>query len=385
MDVKLLFELFEQFEYQFGSDGGKMLLMKILIFIYRILSSLGIQFHAPVVISVRDEASAKALIRELQGLIPVAEVKVNCTDAEFAREFAKYNEEAIVVTGVETKTKYENLKRFADLCRDDEYRGTKFDDPVFVVCVGEIPMTVNDICIGKIKLADSNLHLAEIRNERWETFTRYLITEIQKHFPIIEWELSQLKKAFLKKEDASENEEMAVWYAVERLMRVLIEGATEPQGSFLMEKISNTICEIEEHWLLDPVEGQFDEMFRTYLYREDIRRVVDIKKVTDEDIKYINETVFFDSEYYFIAEPLFITVSKPLEGVIGKNELKANLAEAGMLMRYGIEKPKYTSHQTMMTTEGQVTSPRLMKLRRKKIDRFGRIKLADVIAARGAR
>lgn len=296
-------------------------------FAYSMLRSWGKRLHSPIAVMV-DELE---LADEMASKLGIFQARVISTDTpfkEFQKKLESYHDDLCVLTYMEGRYTSENMGMLLSFVMQGETEVSRIEMPVIIAFRKVIPQAYQDKLSIAVQIDRTDL--TGLKREKMELHLNRLRDYILAKEQIVEHEIGR------PLECPCEGRDSGFWTAIINMI-----GLVFTQEDADRARMSKTLCaELQKAYTMaDSYEfnHQIPALFRqvfAQLSPEVCKFVEEASAagVADQDLSSV---VLYNPEHYYIPEKLFTELCKPLKEVVTVNQIKAVLAEEGILCTQG--------------------------------------------------
>lgn len=374
-----------------GEAAWKILLLKSMIFYYRLLNAWRLHIFLPVAIIVNDDRMQDVIMDEVRTCLPATISATDMSESAVDELLKRHNSDCIMVKHVKSRNTKNCLQRLAEISEAGRMIGKNgeeilFSDIVLVFFKDGIPLEYNEFFSGKVvfkenvlNLGDKGVHFSN------DTFWQKAISGIVQDWPLLRYQIEEMQRN--SSFQIQEAPEMWVFRGTEIFLLDLMEKSSmlPDEREYIQAEIKKARDQIEEEWFIDAQTGEWETVACKYIfkYAKQIPDILNIEALADKDVDKIGKLPMYDQKNYYLPTSLFDEVFASIYAVVGIRQIKEILANKGILKAEGNVRRYYTVHVPILTSGGQVFNPRMIVLVREKIDIPGHLTWLDAVRMKG--
>jgi hypothetical protein len=348
----------------YGEDGIKLLLLETVALNYPVIRCAGGGFKRPILVQVESGYEVENVVRLLTGYGIPKVLSIDSPKKTIRSSLQDIPYSVVIYTFAVGRTTRDNLNIL------DEYCGVIADesDNALVIVISDSPVLDEyaDYFSGSlyIKGCGKRIHINE------ESEAEFLDSEINY---ICE------NTSFYTNRDceySNEEEELVTFELAAEILRACI-------GSEKL--IDQAIGVIQNEWSYGSDPSIWLNLFCDQLekHAEQLLGICHSQRVPGAWVDRIDECILYDETAYYISDKLFRRVCAPLSKNVSINYIKSMLSIYGALTTVGQKAVHRTVSVPIVTEYGYIKCTRMVKLKKTKIDRVGRLPIQDLMKMNG--
>jgi len=351
-----------------------LLILRLGVLFYPILSAIGVGLHAPIGVIVEDEGMVEWIVEVLCGFAEPRIISLSERQCDFKKRVAvvKYELLAVLCKTISAHNR-ENLSYLNDLMVSKSIGDKVFSKLPVIFFIGGIPLELSDLLAGKI-IFEGNVKGGSLGDQRDNT--RQLLESFDyRSASRNEW-IDMLCK------DTQGNPFLDA--CQELSLRALRRRGETDEMTGWPRMVRSRIITMKEEWLISYDYSAWIEKMRDLILEEGkgFTASVDRKAVFSSERTVEYNVLFYDTKYYYITEQMFEKACRRIKYYISPCEMKQALAEADILVGEGENRKYYSIKLPISTPNGIRTLGRRMRIIRAWIDQPGELAWHEQISSR---
>lgn len=309
--------------------GAVLLLIESGAFTYSVLRKWGCRLHYPVGIiceslEISDEVANK------MGIFQNKVLNSNMPPSELLDALETYKDDLIVIQFSAGRYTADNFETIKTVCMRGECQNDELSAPMVVLFEHVIPETYQEYFSMVVELEESDLN--HLSRSMVACLTEVLKQKILCCSQVMEYEIMKTRK----EKAASYGRDSNFWIAVISMIAFSFFDQSADSSEKVIQYLSETLC--RAYALADSYEfyDQIPDLFREEFNKAipGICKFFPEKKASGLSAQNL-EVVFYDSDFYYIPQALFIRICEQLRPICTTNQVKEALAKANILCIQG--------------------------------------------------
>lgn len=357
----------------------KILIIKAAVMIYPLVAEMDGGISKPIAIIAESKEKIQQIFSQIRGFSPNTLDLLLMNKNEIKKIYTENEYEQFLILYQERKKCRENFQYVVSLNEVTNWRKTI----LFVGFCGGVPSECFEDVTGQIYVEPAAIY-GEDRMQKEENVARFLLRYIEQRQHEIFAKLYNIDDSVENWNHMKTAGEKLFVMAQVILKKIFHEICVNPKERYeresLLDKITERmLCDFE---ITENYDDMWEEQFQNLLKKssDKIFKAVDRNRMYARDIERIDELLIYDSQFYYLSENLLREICESwLEGISFSN-LRNVLTNAGIIVTEGRERRYYTVKLSIVTEYGGIIYPRVVKIPRNKIDRYGELSLYEMLS-----
>lgn len=312
--------------------GAALLQIETGAFACSVLRQWGCRLHYPVALVCESLEVADELAEKI-GIFQHRVLNSNMPPCEFLEALKTYHDDLIFIQYMRGRYTTENHESIMEICMRGVYQQEELSAPIVILFEQVIPEAYQDFFSLVVELEENDLD--KLDRSTVECMKEVLKQKILSHSQVMEYKI----KGIEKESAVSYGRDSNFWIAVISMLDFSFLDQSADSSEKVFQYLNETLR--RAYAMADSYEFYYQI---PDLFREEFNKAIPgickffpenkASEVSAQD----QEFIFFDSDFYYIPQALFIRICEPLRSVCTPNQVKEALTRANILCVQGQER-----------------------------------------------